>query len=60
MMKINWRNLYEAYAYECYLTNQIKEAIIYTGKLLQILKEKENIEKTGKLSSFFITLMVAG
>ena len=23
---------YESYAYECYLTNQIKEAIIYTGK----------------------------
>ena len=22
---------YEAYAYECYLTNQIKEAIIYQG-----------------------------
>ena len=29
---------YEAYAYECYLTNQIKEAIIYTGKSLTYLE----------------------
>lgn len=38
---------YESYAYECYLTNQIKEAIIYTGKSLEIWKEKNDIEKVG-------------
>lgn len=47
---------YEAYAYECYLTNKIKEAIIYTGKLLKILKEKENIEKTGNCLRFLSRL----
>jgi ATP/maltotriose-dependent transcriptional regulator MalT len=39
--------LYESYAYECYLTNQIKEAIIYQGKALNIWKEKHDTEKTG-------------
>ncbi len=38
---------YEPYAYECYLTNQIKEAIIYQGKALAILKEKMDTEKIG-------------
>ncbi|HET6767101.1 MAG TPA: AAA family ATPase, partial [Chitinophagaceae bacterium] len=38
---------YESYAYECYLTNQVKEAIIYSGKLLNLLKEKNDAEKTG-------------
>lgn len=36
---------YESYAYECYLTNQIKEAIMYSGKALTIWKEKNDIEK---------------
>lgn len=36
---------YEAYAYECYLTNQVKEAIIYTGKSLVLRKEKNDKEK---------------
>jgi DNA-binding CsgD family transcriptional regulator len=36
---------YEAYAYECYLTNQIKEAIIYTAKSLVLWKDKNDIEK---------------
>lgn len=40
-------DLYESYAYECYLTNRIKDAIIYTGKALNLAKEKNNIEKTG-------------
>ena len=48
--------LYEAYAYECYLTNHVKEAIIYTGKLLHILKEKANIEKTGNSLRFLSRL----
>ncbi len=47
---------YEAYAYECYLTNQVKEAIIYTGKLLHILKEKTDIEKTGNCLRFLSRL----
>lgn len=37
--------LYDGYAYECYLTNQIKEAIIYTEKSLTLWQEKNNIEK---------------
>ena len=47
---------YEAYAYECYLTNQVKEAIIYTGKLLHILKGKTDIEKTGNCLRFLSRL----
>jgi ATP/maltotriose-dependent transcriptional regulator MalT len=44
--------LYEPYAYECYLINQIKEAIIYQGKALNIWKEKHDIEKTGNSLRF--------
>ena len=49
---------YESYAYECYLTNQIKEAIIYTGKALNIWKEKNDIEKIGNCYALFITALV--
>ncbi len=38
---------YEAYAYECYLTNQIKEAIIFQGKALNLWQEKNDIEQEG-------------
>jgi DNA-binding CsgD family transcriptional regulator/GTPase SAR1 family protein len=38
---------YNAYAYECYLTNQIKEAIIYAGKSLHLIKEKKD---TGRIA----------
>jgi ATP/maltotriose-dependent transcriptional regulator MalT len=38
---------YEAYAYECYLTNRVKDAIIYEAKSLAIWKEKLESEKTG-------------
>jgi predicted ATPase/DNA-binding CsgD family transcriptional regulator len=38
---------YESYAYECYLTNQPKEAIIYTNRALDIWKKKNVIEKIG-------------
>ena len=47
---------YESYAYECYLTRQLKEAIIYTGKELAIWKEKGNLEKTGKCLRFLSRL----
>jgi DNA-binding CsgD family transcriptional regulator len=40
-------DLYEQYAYECYLTNQVKEAIIYQQKALRVWKEKNETEKTG-------------
>ncbi len=32
---------YESYAYECYLTNNIKDAIIYTGRSLALLEGEE-------------------
>jgi|KBSSwiS6_1023812.scaffolds.fasta_scaffold00788_2 DNA-binding CsgD family transcriptional regulator len=47
---------YDSYAYECYLTNQIREAIIYTERSLQILKEKNDIEKTGSCMRFLSRL----
>ena len=47
---------YEDYAYECYLTNQIKEAIIYTTKSLHLLTEKSNVEKTGNCLRFLSQL----
>lgn len=47
---------YEEYAYECYLTNQIREAIIYTTKALGIWTEKNNIEKRGNCLRFLSRL----
>ncbi|HEX5654466.1 MAG TPA: AAA family ATPase [Chitinophagaceae bacterium] len=47
---------YESYAYECYLINQVKEAIIYSGKLLELLKEEKDIEKTGNCLRFLSRL----
>lgn len=47
---------YDWYAYECYLTNQIRDAIIYTGKLLNLLKEKNDIEKIGNCMRFLSRL----
>src|SRR5258705_3301346 len=38
---------YEAYSYECYLTNQIREAIIYSSKCLELWKEKNDTKKIG-------------
>ena len=38
---------YESYAYECYLTNQVKDAIIYQGKALKIRQQKNEIEQAG-------------
>ena len=47
---------YEAYAYECYLTNQIKEAIIYQGKALKIWQKKNEMEQTGNSLRFLSRL----
>ena len=47
---------YESYAYECYLTNQIMEAIIYQKKALTLWKEKGDIEKTGNCMRFLSRL----
>ncbi|HKH62384.1 MAG TPA: AAA family ATPase [Flavitalea sp.] len=38
---------YEAYAYECYLINEIRNAIIYQGKALKILQEKKQAVQVG-------------
>ena len=48
--------LYEPYAYQCYLTYQIREAIIYTSKSLQLLKETGNAEKLGHALRFLSRL----
>ncbi len=47
---------YESYAYECYLTNQIREAIIYTGKAHSVWKEKGNNLQTGNCLRFLSRL----
>jgi DNA-binding CsgD family transcriptional regulator/tetratricopeptide (TPR) repeat protein len=47
---------YEGYAYESYLTNNIKEAIIYTGKSLNLRKEKNDIEEIGNCLRFLSRL----
>ncbi len=48
--------LYELYAYECYLTNQIKEAIVYTEKAMALLTEKDEKEKIGNCMRFLSRL----
>lgn len=48
--------LYEAYAYECYLTNQTKEGIIYTSKSLELWKETDELEKTANCLRFLSRL----
>ena len=47
---------YENYAYECYLTNQIREAITYQAKALTIWKEKKEIEQIGNSLRFLSRL----
>lgn len=39
--------LYEAYAYECYLTNQIKDAISYQEMALKTWRKRNGKEETG-------------
>ncbi|MBC7390741.1 MAG: hypothetical protein H7329_16135, partial [Opitutaceae bacterium] len=47
---------YEAYAYECYLSNQIQEAITFTEKVLINSKENSDIENTGDSLRFLSRL----
>jgi len=48
--------LYESYSFECYLINQMKDAIIYREKALRIWKEKNNIENIGNCNRFLSRL----
>lgn len=47
---------YEGYAYECYLTNQVKEAIIYATRALNIWKQANDDEKIGNSMRFLSRL----
>ncbi len=48
--------LYESYAYECYLSNQIKEAIVFTEKVLAFRKKENDLEKIGDSLRFLSRL----
>jgi DNA-binding CsgD family transcriptional regulator/tetratricopeptide (TPR) repeat protein len=48
--------LYESYAYECYLTNQIREAIIYIGRSLNLWKQKNDVGQIGNCLRFLSRL----
>ena len=48
--------LYEDYAYECYLTNQLQDAIIYQGKALKVWEGKNEIEQWGNSLRLFSRL----
>lgn len=48
--------LYESYAYECYLTNQINEAINYMERSLALWKETTDKEGTGNCLRFLSRL----
>src|SRR4030095_15965426 len=43
---------YQSYAYECYLTNQIREAIIYGTKAHNILSKSNDVERKGNCLRF--------
>jgi DNA-binding CsgD family transcriptional regulator len=47
---------YESYAYECYLTSQVKESIIYWGKSLELWKGKKDNEKIANCLRFLSRL----
>ena len=47
---------YELYAYECHLTNQIREAIVYTTKALKLWDETIDVEKKGNCLRFLSRL----
>ena len=49
-------SFYKAYAYECYLSNQIQEAINFTEKVLNNSGENSEIEKTGDSLRFLSRL----
>jgi DNA-binding CsgD family transcriptional regulator len=48
--------LYENYTYECYLTNQIKDAIIYQSKALKLWQERGDTEQIGNSLRFLSRL----
>jgi DNA-binding CsgD family transcriptional regulator/tetratricopeptide (TPR) repeat protein len=48
--------LYETYSFECYLINQIKDAIIYQEKALRLWKENNNRENIGNCTRFLSRL----
>jgi DNA-binding CsgD family transcriptional regulator len=48
--------LYEDYAYECYLTNQLQDAIIYQGRALKVWEEKNEVERLGNSLRLFSRL----
>lgn len=47
---------YEAYSYECYLSNQIKEAISFTEKVLDIRKKETDIDEITECLCFLSRL----
>jgi len=47
---------YESYAYECYLTIGMREAIIYQTRALNLQKEKRDIENIGNSMRFLSRL----
>jgi hypothetical protein len=49
---------YEAYAYECYLTNQIKTSIIYADKTLSLWGKNKRCRKNRELSSHIVATLV--
>lgn len=49
-------SLYESYSYECYLTNQIEDAIIYTGKALRLHQTMGNNTRIGNSIRFLSRL----
>ena len=49
-------HFYKAYAYECYLSNQIQEAITFTEKVLNNSKKNSDIETTGDSLRFLSRL----
>jgi len=48
--------LYEAYAYECYLTNQVKDSLDYQQKALAIWKKNNKTEEVGNNLRFLSRL----
>ncbi len=48
--------LYESYAYECYLTNQIEEAIIFVGKALRLHQLSGDRTRIGDSTRFLSRL----
>lgn len=54
--KMKLVELYDDYIYECYLTNQIKEAISFQEKVYSIWHEENNAERTGNSLRFLSRL----